>query len=94
MNFICAFILLTLQLDDDTHTELGALHVTSERVQEDAFWLLLAMLDMHQGYYTRGFEAVKQDTNDLSDVMECYLPELHTHLRLLDVDLLLFTPKW
>ena len=71
MNFLCAFILLTFRLDDDTDSDL----------ERDTFDVLKSIVTkLLRGYYAPGLTQLLGDTEVLRQLVAKTDPKLHSHL--------------
>ncbi|XP_034722377.1 TBC1 domain family member 2A [Etheostoma cragini] len=74
---------------------LAALALLVLQSEEDAFWCLVAVVDiMPQDYYTKDLLASQADQRVLKDFLSEKLPRLSTHLQDLDVDVSLVSFNW
>ena len=62
--------------------------------EEDAFWVLTAIVKMHVGYYTKTMCSLMVDQRVLEDLFSFSQPSLHDHMLKYDVRISMFSVSW
>ena len=63
---------------------------------EDAFWLLVTVTEkyFYQNYFNNRLIGVQADQEYLKELIKCKIPDLASHLKMLDIDLSSITLSW
>eukprot|EP00798_Chlamydomonas_sp_ICE-L_P007738 gene7738-914_t len=75
---------------------VGLLLIAMNRNEENAFWLLSALVEdiLYPGTYSRNLEGCQIEMNALDELISNKLPRLHAHLNVTDCDISILATDW